>query len=313
MSMSDSAQWVFKMRHMEMFRAVMLTGSVSAAAKMMYVTQPAVSKLIQYVEARLGYRLFERVNNRLVPTAEAHTLYREVERVYLAAQAVNECAMALAGQPARQLRICCSTTLSTVLIPYALAKLKREVPGLDIHWQTALIRDMPAQLLGKQIDLAVAALPVEHEHLNCFPFMRGSMVCAVPPDHVLASQEVATLKQLADFELLLFRRDIPFGGILAKAFEDQALAYSPILNFTTAVEGVALVKQGLGIALVDEFVAQDSGLAVVRLVEPIEFDISFVYSKFEALSESSMQLMRILLDRAAVLNRLIPGSRLPFN
>lgn len=87
---------------MEVFRAVMLTGSISGAAKMLYVSQPAVSKLITYIESRLAYRLFQRINNRLVPTAEAVTLYREVERVYQAALAVNECALALAtGHPVR--------------------------------------------------------------------------------------------------------------------------------------------------------------------------------------------------------------------
>jgi DNA-binding transcriptional LysR family regulator len=82
---------LFKLRHMEVFRAVMLTGSISGAAKMLYVSQPAVSKLITYIESRLSFRLFDRVNNRLIATAEAHTLYREVERVYQAALAVKEC------------------------------------------------------------------------------------------------------------------------------------------------------------------------------------------------------------------------------
>ncbi|KHL71939.1 LysR family transcriptional regulator, partial [Pseudomonas putida] len=63
----DASALVFKLRHMEVFRAVMLTGSISAAAKMLYVSQPAVSKLIGYIEGRLAYRLFERINNRLVP------------------------------------------------------------------------------------------------------------------------------------------------------------------------------------------------------------------------------------------------------
>src|SRR5690349_6640425 len=89
----EARNLVFKLRHMEVFRAVMLTGSISAAAKMLYVSQPAVSKLIQYIEGRLAYRLFERINNRLVPTHEAQILYREVERVYQAALEVNECAL----------------------------------------------------------------------------------------------------------------------------------------------------------------------------------------------------------------------------
>ena len=55
---ADTSAMLFKLRHMEVFRAVMLTGSISAAAKMLYVSQPAVSKLIGYIEGRLAYRLF---------------------------------------------------------------------------------------------------------------------------------------------------------------------------------------------------------------------------------------------------------------
>ncbi|PVZ16465.1 MULTISPECIES: LysR family transcriptional regulator [unclassified Pseudomonas] len=308
---SDSTQWAFKLRHMEVFRAVMLTGSVSAAAKLLYVSQPAVSKLLQYVEGRLGYRLFQRINNRLVPTAEAHTLYREVERVYQAAQAVNDCARALAEHPGRQLRVCCSASLSTVLIPHALAALKQQWPGLDIQWQTTLISDMPAQLLGKRVDLAVAALPVHHEHLHSQAFMRGRMVAVLPPGHPWASEPNLSLQSLAQAPLVLFRPDMPFGRLLAGHFDRRGLAWRSVLDFTNAGEGVALVRHGLGLSIIDEFVAQDSGLAIVPLAEDISFDISFVYSRFEPLPEAARQMMQVLLAEAQRLGRAIEGFEMP--
>ncbi|WP_437881524.1 LysR family transcriptional regulator [Pseudomonas sp. LRF_L74] len=307
----DSAHWIFKLRHMETFRAVMLTGSVSAAAKMLYVSQPAVSKLLQYIESRLGYRLFERINNRLVPTTEAQTLYREVERVYQAAQAVNECALALAAQPGKQLRVCCSASLSTVLMPFALAALKRDMPGLNIQWQASLISDMPMQLLCRQVDLAVAALPVPHEHLNSLPFMRGRMVAVLPPGHPLATGEALSLADLSGQPLVLFRPDMIFGQLLAGHFQRHGLAYESQLDFTNAVEGVALVKQGMGLSIIDEFVAEESGLCVVPLADDITFDICFVHSRFEALSAPALHMMHVLFDKARRLGRLIEGCELP--
>jgi len=307
----DANTMVFKLRHMEVFRAVMLTGSISAAAKMLYVSQPAVSKLITYIESRLVYRLFQRINNRLVPTAEALTLYREVERVYQAALAVNECARALANGPNRQLRICCSASLSTVVIPRALAQLKREMPALNIEWQTTLMGDMPNQILSKKVDLAVSALPLIHDHLHSLAFMRARMVCVMPPDHPFANRPLLSLHDLVDQPLLLFRPDMPFGRLLADEIERQGLNLRSMLNFTNANEAVALVRQGMGLAIIDEFVAQDSGLPVVPLLEAIHFDISFVYSRFEPLSESAMQLMQVLHRQAVKPGRVIPGFELP--
>jgi DNA-binding transcriptional LysR family regulator len=306
----ESQSMVFKLRHMEVFRAVMLTGSISAAAKMLYVSQPAVSKLISYIEGRLAYRLFQRVNNRLVPTSEAQILYREVERVYQAALVVNECALSLASRPQRSLRLSCSASLSTVVIPCALAQLKRETPTLDIEWQTTLMFDMPNQILSKKVDIAIAALPVVHDHLHSKAFMRGRMVCVMPHDHPLTTRPSLSLQELVGQPLLLFRPDMPYGKMLAQEFERRGLKMSSVLNFTNANEAVALVKQGMGLTIIDEFVAQDSGLKVVPLSEEMHFDISFVYSRFEPVSESVLQLMQVLYQQAVKLGRVIPGFEL---
>ncbi|NIE77890.1 LysR family transcriptional regulator [Pantoea sp. Tr-811] len=302
---ADGSAMLFKLRHMEVFRAVMLTGSISAAAKLLYVSQPAVSKLIGYIEGRLTYRLFERINNRLVPTAEAQVLYREVERVYQAALQVNECALSLASGGHRKLRISCSASLSTVVIPIALAQLKREAPSLQIEWQTSLMHTMPNQILSKTVDLSIAALPVVHDHLHSQAFMRGRMVVVLQPGHPLAQQPSLSLQQLQGQALLLFRPDMPFGQLLAEHIQRRGLQLESLLSFTNANEAVALVKQGMGISVIDEFVAQDSGLAVVPLADEITFDISFVYSRFEPPSQAALHLMQVLRGQAQRLGRAI--------
>jgi DNA-binding transcriptional LysR family regulator len=302
---------LFKLRHMEVFRAVMLTGSISGAAKMLYVSQPAVSKLITYIESRLSFRLFDRVNNRLIATAEAHTLYREVERVYQAALAVNECALSLAATPSSELRLCCSASLSTVVVPGALAELKRQAPSMKIVWQAALISEMPTQILGKKVDLSISALPVIHDHLYSLPFMRGQMVCVLPPGHRLADEPYVSLDQLSREPLMLFRKDGPFGSMIIEEALRHGVQLSSLLDFTNAPEGAGLVRQGVGVTILDEFVAQDSGLIVKPLKESIGFDISFVYSKFEPLPESARRMMQVLLSQAKSRGRYIDSFAWP--
>ena len=56
-----------RLRHIEVFNAVMLTGSVSAAARLINVTQPAVSRILAHAELQLGFALFHRLKGRLVP------------------------------------------------------------------------------------------------------------------------------------------------------------------------------------------------------------------------------------------------------
>src|ERR687897_862256 len=70
-------------RQIEAFRAVVLTGGVSAAASLINVTQPAVSRMIRDLQQDLGLVLFERRGTGLVPTSEALSLYAEVERAFM--------------------------------------------------------------------------------------------------------------------------------------------------------------------------------------------------------------------------------------
>ena len=64
-----------RLRQIEVFRAVMLAGTVSGAARLLNVTHPAVTNVLLHTEDELGIKLFERIKGRLYPTAEGRALY----------------------------------------------------------------------------------------------------------------------------------------------------------------------------------------------------------------------------------------------
>ena len=85
----------FNLRQIEVFRAVMITGSIRGASQLLFVSQPAVSQLLSHTEARVGFPLFERIRGRLFATPEAKKLFHEVELVYAGVKRVNELAREL--------------------------------------------------------------------------------------------------------------------------------------------------------------------------------------------------------------------------
>src|SRR3990172_1018400 len=97
------------LRQIEAFKAVMENGTVVRAAEVMRISQPAVTKLIQAFERAAGFRVFDRVRGRLLPTAEGLSLYREVERVFVAANEISN-----AAEEIRTLRL---TNLSVGAMP----------------------------------------------------------------------------------------------------------------------------------------------------------------------------------------------------
>ena len=65
-----------RLRHIEIFHAIYTTGSITNAAKILHVSQPSVSKVLSHAEMQLGFKLFERVKGRLVPTEEAEMMLK---------------------------------------------------------------------------------------------------------------------------------------------------------------------------------------------------------------------------------------------
>ncbi|PZQ73689.1 MAG: LysR family transcriptional regulator, partial [Variovorax paradoxus] len=124
-----------RLRHIEVFNAVMLTGSVSAAARLINVTQPAVSRTLQHAELQLGFALFRRAKGRLTPTAEAQALYPHIERLFAQLDEVQRLAANLrqADDAAQELRILALMALTHEVLPRALVAFRRKHPKVTIH------------------------------------------------------------------------------------------------------------------------------------------------------------------------------------
>ncbi|SAL01930.1 LysR family transcriptional regulator [Caballeronia arationis] len=301
----------FKLRHMEVFRAVMLTGSINAAAKLLFVSQPAVSKLVSHIETTLGLRLFERSKSRLIPTAEAHALFREIEQVYQAAMRVDDFARALALGPSSLLRVSCSASLAMTVVAPALVDVKEKLPGLSVLWQTTLMADMPMEVLSKAVEVAVAAMPVKHEHLENVPFMRGRMVCALPKGHALEVRDSVSLVDLVGEPVILFKRDIPFGTMIAQACQHADVELTSTIDVMRADQALALVQGGLGVAIVDDFSTEGSPVTIRPLQEDIDLTANFVYSKFAPPSRNATIFMQAAYRRACHLGREIMNAQVP--
>ena len=104
-------------RQVEAFRAVVLTGGVGMAAKLINVTQPAVSRMIRDLQQQLGLTLFERRGTGLVPTSEALSLYAEVERAFVGLDRISQMATELRTRRAGFLRIAALPALANGFLP----------------------------------------------------------------------------------------------------------------------------------------------------------------------------------------------------
>ncbi len=106
-----------KLRHLEIFYAVMTCGSLSRAAESLNISQPAASKALKNAELKLGFKLFQRVRGKLLPSSEALTLFEKAQSIYQDLDNLRLLADNLARDPRAKITLGCLPSLGLSLVP----------------------------------------------------------------------------------------------------------------------------------------------------------------------------------------------------
>jgi DNA-binding transcriptional LysR family regulator len=125
------------LRQVEAFKAVIEYGTVSRAAEMMNVSQPAMSKLIAHLEEDTALRLFDRVKGRLVATRRGMRLYEEIDRIFAGVRQVENAVEAIRRDEQSRLLIGVMPALSGSFIQEATSRFLARQPGV---WEVGLLR-----------------------------------------------------------------------------------------------------------------------------------------------------------------------------
>lgn len=287
----------FKLRQMEVFRAVMLTGTVSGAARMLYVSQPAVSKLLAHTETNLAIKLFDRIGGKLVPTPAARMLFEQVQQVYDAALKVDSFVENLVATTTTEINISSSPSLGLSLMPKVIKRYQLGNPNTRVHFHTTLTQDVPLEILSGKIDLAVTVLPLDNPNLTIEKLAEGRMVCVLPQHHPLTAKKAVCLADLVGQRTVFYSPSIPFGRLILSSLEAHGLHIVPQIDVPRAELACAMARHGLGVAIVDEFsVAGDIwvGIEVRPIVEEISFNINLVSPKFNSMTRPAEEFISIL-------------------
>lgn len=244
------------LRQIEVFRAVMITGSIRGASELLHVSQPAISRLMSYTEQRIGFPLFERIRGRLHATQEAKKLFHEVEVVYDGVQRVNELARELREHQEGILNLVASPSLGQMLIPSVIAEYRQAYPHVKLTFHYLTHIPLTERLLKRQADLAITILPLKHPNLEQEVIGCGKMVCICPYNHPLARRAVLEVKDLLPYPFISYDRHSPFGQMVQDVFQAHGHSVRSVVEAGSPQNACALVQAGAGISLVDQFSAR---------------------------------------------------------
>jgi DNA-binding transcriptional LysR family regulator len=291
-----------RLRHIEVFNAVMLTGSVSAAARTLNVTQPAVSRTLQHAELQLGFPLFQRVGGRLQPTVEAQTLYPHVERLFAQLDEVQRLSANLrAGGGQHELRVLTVLALSYEVLPRAVRLFRQKHPTRVVHHQALHSPQIVSALVLQEADVGFVFSAAPHPALSTEALGQRAVVCVAPkgllPAPALRSGQV-TLAQLAGLPLVALDAQDPLGMLLAHTVRDSGAGLNVVMTVQTYHVALALAQHGVGVALVDGCTAASADPArvdVLPLAAPaIDVPVQALRPKARPHSQTVRQFTRCM-------------------
>ena len=243
------------LRQIEVFRAVMIAGSVTDAARLLCVSQPGVSRMLGHIELQLGLKLFQRIKGKLRPTPEAQALYARVVQVYHGVKRIEDCARELKTGAGLALRVLASPSIALELLPQAVAETTTQFPDARVYMETQLVREIVGQLVAGDADLAIASLPVDHPMLQCNPLGRWSLCCVFHVEHQFSARRAIDPRDILKERLIAFSPDTPQGKAISQWSAEVDLPINSKIEVRSGQVACALAASGVGIAVVDSLTA----------------------------------------------------------
>ena len=244
------------LRQIEIFRAVMLAGSVTGAARLLNVSQPGISRMLSHIESQLGVKLFERIKGKLRARPEAQTLFAQVEQVYRGVRRISECARELKTGSGLSLRVLATPSMALEVVPQAIADLSAIFPSARIYTETQLSREIVSQLVGGEADIGISSLPIEHALLDSIPIGQWSLACVFHASHRFSSRRRLSPDDILTERIIAFSPDTPQGQLMAEWGDMMKVVPDSRIEVRSGQTACALAACRAGVAIVDNLTAR---------------------------------------------------------
>ena len=248
------------LRSLEVFLAVVETGSMRAAAEQLYISQPSVSGVVADLEEEFGVRLFERMGKRLFITQEGEQLAGYAQRMLsLNGEIFRQMRTSSSRMP---LRIGASVTVGSSVMPRLVQRMEGTPPYVFVG-TTGVVEQ---KLLRNELDVAVVEGRVKSEDLLVTPVIRDRLALICTADHPLTTRSSVRLSDLAGERLILREPESGTRQVLDLEFQRLGIPMHVAWECTNSQAILNAVRCGLGVALLSpRLLRSGDGLVAVPM------------------------------------------------
>ena len=247
-----------EIRQLRAFIAIADSGTFTAGAQRVHVTQAAISMQIRQLENELGTKLFIRAPRKVILTEAGEQLLGRARQILREHDAATDEIAALAGAERGRLRIgSASAMVTTDTLPKLLKELRARHVRAEISVISGTSESLVLQILAGELDIAFVSLPVESRGIHTERLSQDQLVAIASPRHRLAKQRAVSAYTLAGEKLILGER----GGNTRRLI-DQFFAQAGV-NLNVAME---LSRE----AAIRRMVQEDMGVGIIPLKSAFE-------------------------------------------
>ncbi|PWL00361.1 DNA-binding transcriptional LysR family regulator [Pantoea allii] len=288
---------MMRLRHIEVFQAIVQTGSISAAARLLNVSQPNVSRVLNHAEQQLGFALFERRIQGMSVTAEGRRLLPEVEDLYQRLQSITQLTEQLRRGEGQTVRVGAAHAFGQMVLAPALVTWRQQVASVSVELVTEHFNTLCQMILDNQLDFALVFGQQVDADLLAEPLFQSSMVALLPLNH--PQHEPVTLEWLCSNNLLMMQTQDPLGRVLHRALCDKKLNPAVSLSIKTYSVIADMVLAGGGVGVVDLFTAcrYAEQLKLLPVAQPLPFEVMLISRRDCPQSQSTLQLKQVIRNR----------------
>lgn len=300
-------------RRLQVFHTVAKLLSFTKAAESLHMTQPAVTFQVRQLEEQLNTRLLDRTHNRISLTEAGQVVYEHAIKIFELYSRMENAVKKITGEISGTLTLGASTTIAEYMLPALLGDFRTRFPDINIQLRVSNTEGIVAMIENNEIDLGVVEAPVHNKNLVIELCRQDQLVCVVPPDHPLADQATATLKDIMQYPYICREEGSGTREVINEYqrqhnMPENSLKLSMELGSPEAIKGA--VEAGMGISIVSIVTISKelelNTLKAVNLEPPLTRPFSFVHKK----QKFRVQVMEELLEFAHEYCKNHPGKSL---
>lgn len=290
-----------RIRQLEALMAVIVNGSVTAAAADLGISQPATSRLLSDLSKEFDFQLFDKRGGRLVPSQEVRLLQPDIQRVLELMRQISSVSQDITKRKAGHLRIACLPGFATSHLPSVVASFLEDRPGVSMTIEPDRPERILEWMVTEQYDFGITDGFFGHPAVERVD-VDVRTVCIFPTGHDLEHYDQVRATDLQGENIIHTRKDSIFFQDLERHFHDAQIelrSHIEVRQFTAACE---LVCEGVGVSVVSELDASkftERGLSFrpflpslphrISLVRPINQTPSLITLEFFEFFKDSLE------------------------